>query len=194
MIWSVIILCCFIQQFRLTRQNEERSKKVANDLAAALFVVTVEVKQVKAWLSDAQDELEASNIEADLVCISSYASWKLSLLMIDDLHWRRNDLPTYCQHLCPAWRNPLVGTPMLHPEKVLVDRKGNIKVLILVLVLYRRISWYMINSFLDCEMISASWPLIVLHDIFTFRLMDCCIQPVVAPITLPLRWRKPDHS
>ncbi|ONM37538.1 hypothetical protein ZEAMMB73_Zm00001d043316 [Zea mays] len=62
------------EQFRLTRQNEERSKKVANDLAAALFVVTVEVKQVKAWLSDAQDELEASNIEADLVCISSYAS------------------------------------------------------------------------------------------------------------------------
>jgi hypothetical protein len=47
---------------------------VANDLAAALFAVTVEVKQVKVWLSDAQDELEASNIEAHLVCISSYAS------------------------------------------------------------------------------------------------------------------------
>jgi hypothetical protein len=47
---------------------------VADDLAAALFAVTVEVKQVKVWLSDAQDELEASNIEADLVCISSYAS------------------------------------------------------------------------------------------------------------------------
>ena len=23
----------------------------------------------------------------------------------------------------------------------------------------------------------------------TFRMMDCCIQPVVAPITLPLRWK-----
>ncbi|KAL5673012.1 hypothetical protein ACJX0J_017318, partial [Zea mays] len=56
-------------QFRLTRQDKERSKKVADDLAAALFAVTVEVKQVKVWLSDAQDELEASNIEADLVCI-----------------------------------------------------------------------------------------------------------------------------
>jgi hypothetical protein len=49
-----------------------------------------------------------------------------------------------------------VGTPLLHPEKVIVDRKGNIKVSDLVSVLYHHILGYMITNFLDCEMISAS--------------------------------------
>ncbi|XP_044956432.1 paramyosin-like [Hordeum vulgare subsp. vulgare] len=43
---------------------EERSREAADDLAAALSVVTMEAKQVKAWLSDAQAELERANAEA----------------------------------------------------------------------------------------------------------------------------------
>lgn len=42
---------------------EERSRKAADDLAAALSAVTMEAKQVKAWLSDAQAELERANAE-----------------------------------------------------------------------------------------------------------------------------------
>jgi hypothetical protein len=40
----------------------------------ALSAVVVEAKQVKAWLSNVQAELEASNAEGDLVCVSSYTS------------------------------------------------------------------------------------------------------------------------
>ncbi|KAF7103468.1 hypothetical protein CFC21_104456 [Triticum aestivum] len=43
---------------------EERSRTAGDDLAAALSVVTMEAKQVKAWLSDAQAELERANAEA----------------------------------------------------------------------------------------------------------------------------------
>ncbi|XP_044952370.1 translation initiation factor IF-2-like [Hordeum vulgare subsp. vulgare] len=43
---------------------EERSRKAADDLAAALSAVTMEAKQVKAWLSDAQAEVERANAEA----------------------------------------------------------------------------------------------------------------------------------
>ncbi|CAM0945568.1 unnamed protein product [Alopecurus aequalis] len=42
---------------------EDRSRKTADDLAAALSAVTMEAKQVKAWLSDAQAELERANAE-----------------------------------------------------------------------------------------------------------------------------------
>ena len=42
---------------------EDRSRKEADDLAAALSAVTAEAKQVKAWLSDAQAELERANAE-----------------------------------------------------------------------------------------------------------------------------------
>ncbi|KAF7091653.1 hypothetical protein CFC21_094207 [Triticum aestivum] len=42
---------------------EERSRKAADDLAAALSAVTMEAKQVKTWLSDAQADLERANAE-----------------------------------------------------------------------------------------------------------------------------------
>ncbi|KAF7080980.1 hypothetical protein CFC21_084973 [Triticum aestivum] len=43
---------------------EERTRKAADDLAAALSAVTMEAKQVKTWLSDAQADLERANAEA----------------------------------------------------------------------------------------------------------------------------------
>ncbi|KAM3244590.1 hypothetical protein ACQJBY_056102 [Aegilops geniculata] len=43
---------------------EERTRKAADDLAAALSAVTMEAKQVKTWLSDAQAEVERANAEA----------------------------------------------------------------------------------------------------------------------------------
>uniref|UniRef100_K3YR99 Uncharacterized protein n=1 Tax=Setaria italica TaxID=4555 RepID=K3YR99_SETIT len=52
-------------RLRASSQAEERSRKAADDLTAALSAVTMEAKQVKAWLSDAQAELEAANAEAD---------------------------------------------------------------------------------------------------------------------------------
>ncbi|XP_008678718.1 cingulin isoform X3 [Zea mays] len=52
-------------KLRAAQQAEERSRKAADELAAALSAVTVEAKQVKAWLSGAQAEVEASNAEAD---------------------------------------------------------------------------------------------------------------------------------
>ncbi|XP_062219394.1 uncharacterized protein LOC133919135 [Phragmites australis] len=44
---------------------EERSRKAADDLTAALSAVAMEAKQVKAWLSDAQIELEGANAEVE---------------------------------------------------------------------------------------------------------------------------------
>ncbi|OEL23226.1 hypothetical protein BAE44_0015756 [Dichanthelium oligosanthes] len=52
-------------RLRASAQAEERSRKAAEDLTAALSAVTMEAKQVKAWLSDAQAELEAANAEVD---------------------------------------------------------------------------------------------------------------------------------
>ncbi|KAK1617614.1 hypothetical protein QYE76_023131 [Lolium multiflorum] len=43
---------------------EDKNRKAADDLAAALSAVTMEAKQVKAWLSDAQTDLERADAEA----------------------------------------------------------------------------------------------------------------------------------
>ncbi|KAM0850809.1 hypothetical protein ACQ4PT_052848 [Festuca glaucescens] len=43
---------------------EDKNRKAADDLAAALSAVTMEAKQVKAWLSDAQADLERADAEA----------------------------------------------------------------------------------------------------------------------------------
>jgi hypothetical protein len=51
-------------KLRASAQAEERSQKAADDLAAALSAVTMEAKQVKGWLADAQAELERANAEA----------------------------------------------------------------------------------------------------------------------------------
>jgi chromosome segregation ATPase len=52
-------------KLRAAAQGEERSRKAAHDLTASLSAVTMEAKQVKAWLSDAQADLERANAEAD---------------------------------------------------------------------------------------------------------------------------------
>ncbi|CAL5016663.1 unnamed protein product [Urochloa decumbens] len=52
-------------ELRAAAQGEERSRKAADDLAVALSDVTMEAKQVKVWLSEAQAELEAAGAEAD---------------------------------------------------------------------------------------------------------------------------------
>ncbi|KAG8059146.1 hypothetical protein GUJ93_ZPchr0002g26658 [Zizania palustris] len=46
-------------------QAEERSRKAADELTAALSAVTMEAKQVKVWLSDTQAELEDANAEIE---------------------------------------------------------------------------------------------------------------------------------
>ncbi|CAN6235203.1 unnamed protein product [Urochloa humidicola] len=51
-------------ELRAAAQGEERSRKAADDLAVALSDVTMEAKQVKVWLSEAQAELEAAGAEA----------------------------------------------------------------------------------------------------------------------------------
>jgi chromosome segregation ATPase len=51
-------------ELRTAMQGEERSRKAADDLSVALSDVTMEAKQVKVWLSEAQAELEAANAEA----------------------------------------------------------------------------------------------------------------------------------
>ena len=53
-------------RLRAASQAEERSRKAADDLTAALSAVNMEARQVKAWLSDAQAELEAANAEVQL--------------------------------------------------------------------------------------------------------------------------------
>lgn len=45
--------------------GEEKSRKALDDLSVALSDVTMEAKQVKIWLSQAQAELEAANAEAE---------------------------------------------------------------------------------------------------------------------------------
>lgn len=51
-------------KLRAATQAEERSRKEAEDLTASLSAVTMEAKQVKAWLSDAQADLERAHAEA----------------------------------------------------------------------------------------------------------------------------------
>jgi len=50
-------------KLRAAALAEERSRTAADDLAAALSAVTLEAKQVKAWLSDAQADLERASAE-----------------------------------------------------------------------------------------------------------------------------------
>jgi hypothetical protein len=52
-------------ELRTAMQGEERSRKAADDLSVALSDVTMEAKQVKVWLSEAQAELEAAGAEAE---------------------------------------------------------------------------------------------------------------------------------
>ena len=52
-------------ELRAAMQGEERSRKAADDLSVALADVTMEAKQVKVWLSEAQAELEAASAEAE---------------------------------------------------------------------------------------------------------------------------------
>ncbi|PAN38438.1 hypothetical protein PAHAL_7G171900 [Panicum hallii] len=52
-------------ELRTAMQGEERSRKAADDLSVALSDVTMEAKQVKVWLSEAQAELEAASAEAE---------------------------------------------------------------------------------------------------------------------------------
>lgn len=52
-------------KLRAAAQAEERGRKAADELAAALAAVTMEAKQLKAWLADAQAELEAAGAESD---------------------------------------------------------------------------------------------------------------------------------
>jgi len=52
-------------RLRASAQAEERSRKAADELTAALSAVTMEAKQVKSWLCDARDELEAAHAKRD---------------------------------------------------------------------------------------------------------------------------------
>ncbi|KAJ1271268.1 hypothetical protein BS78_06G116200 [Paspalum vaginatum] len=52
-------------ELRAATQGEERSRKALDDLSVALADVTTEAKQVKAWLGEAQAELEAAGAEAE---------------------------------------------------------------------------------------------------------------------------------
>ena len=52
-------------RLRASAQAEERSRKAADELTAALSAVSMEAKQVKAWLCDAREELEAAHAERD---------------------------------------------------------------------------------------------------------------------------------
>uniref|UniRef100_A0A0D9VHD8 Uncharacterized protein n=1 Tax=Leersia perrieri TaxID=77586 RepID=A0A0D9VHD8_9ORYZ len=61
-------------KLRASVQAEEKSRKAADDLTAALSAVTMEAKQVKAWLSDAQAEVEDANAEADRLRESLHAA------------------------------------------------------------------------------------------------------------------------
>lgn len=53
-------------KLRAATQAEERSRKEAEDLTASLSAVTMEAKQVKAWLSDAQAEDENGGLRRAL--------------------------------------------------------------------------------------------------------------------------------
>uniref|UniRef100_A0A0E0K1F1 Uncharacterized protein n=1 Tax=Oryza punctata TaxID=4537 RepID=A0A0E0K1F1_ORYPU len=61
-------------KLRAAMQAEEKSRKAADDLTAALSAVTMEAKQVKAWLSDAQAELEDANAEVERLRESLHAA------------------------------------------------------------------------------------------------------------------------
>jgi chromosome segregation ATPase len=61
-------------KLRAATLSEEKTRKAADDLAAALSAVTLEAKQVKAWLSDAQAELERSTAESGRLTVDLRAS------------------------------------------------------------------------------------------------------------------------
>ncbi|KAF0906472.1 hypothetical protein E2562_011465 [Oryza meyeriana var. granulata] len=61
-------------KLRAAVQAEEKSRKAADDHTAALSAVTMEAKQVKAWLSDAQAELEDANAEVERLRESLHAA------------------------------------------------------------------------------------------------------------------------
>uniref|UniRef100_A0A0D9W5N6 WEB family protein n=1 Tax=Leersia perrieri TaxID=77586 RepID=A0A0D9W5N6_9ORYZ len=52
-------------ELRTAMQGEEKSRKALDDLSVALSDVTMEAKQVKMWLSEAQAEAESANAEAE---------------------------------------------------------------------------------------------------------------------------------
>ncbi|XP_066311514.1 WEB family protein At3g02930, chloroplastic-like [Miscanthus floridulus] len=52
-------------RLRASAQAEERSRKAADEHTAALSAVSMEAKQVKAWLCDAWDELVVAHAERD---------------------------------------------------------------------------------------------------------------------------------
>ncbi|GJN21395.1 hypothetical protein PR202_gb08866 [Eleusine coracana subsp. coracana] len=61
-------------KLRSAAQGEERSRKAAGELTAALSAVTMEAKQVKAWLGDAQAEAERAGAEADRLRCALHAA------------------------------------------------------------------------------------------------------------------------
>lgn len=51
-------------ELRAAQQGEERSRKAVDDLSVALSDVTMEAKQVKLWLAEAQADLESAAAES----------------------------------------------------------------------------------------------------------------------------------
>ncbi|XP_062186232.1 putative WEB family protein At1g65010, chloroplastic isoform X2 [Phragmites australis] len=74
-------------ELRTAMQGEERSRKALDDLSVALSDVTMEAKQVKIWLSEAQSELEAANAEAERLGVELTAA-KARLRAVSDEHDR----------------------------------------------------------------------------------------------------------
>lgn len=74
-------------ELRTAMQGEERSRKALDDLSVALSDVAMEAKQVKAWLSEAQAELEAANAEADRLR-GALAAAETRLRAVSDEHDR----------------------------------------------------------------------------------------------------------
>ncbi|KAL6652649.1 hypothetical protein ACP70R_011574 [Stipagrostis hirtigluma subsp. patula] len=74
-------------ELRAAMQGEERSRKALDDLSVALSDVTMEAKQVKLWLSEAQAELEAANAEAERLR-GELATAESSLRAVSDEHGR----------------------------------------------------------------------------------------------------------
>jgi hypothetical protein len=74
-------------ELRAATQAEERTRKAVDDLSVALSDVTMEAKQVKAWLSEAQAELEAATAESGRLR-AELAATKASLRAASDAHDR----------------------------------------------------------------------------------------------------------
>ncbi|XP_040379090.1 plectin-like isoform X2 [Oryza brachyantha] len=74
-------------ELRTAMQGEEKSRKALDDLSVALSDVTMEAKQVKMWLSEAQAELEAANAEAERLRLELSAA-EARLRAVSDEHDR----------------------------------------------------------------------------------------------------------